>query len=75
MAVAGSFKEEIEDFSVTPDDDDGLSMATVESIVREVCREDRSDGIWLLLSVPGSSREPSIPRAGGVEAKSVVAVA
>lgn len=70
--AVGSVGEAAESFSVSFDGD--LTIAAVESIVRDVCLDDLSEAMRLFLTFSGPSLEPSISRSGGFEAKSAVDV-
>lgn len=51
-----------------------MTISTAESRVREVWRDDRSDGIPVCPALSGSSLEVSWTEPTGLEAKSVVDV-
>ncbi len=47
-----------------------LMVSIAESMVREVCRDDRSEGRPLLPAFSGPSFEVPVARTGGLDAKS-----
>lgn len=68
-----SVNDEADDLPLTSGVATGLTISTTESRVRDVCRDDRSEGMPLVPTSP-PSLVVSVVKVAGAEAKSVLAV-
>lgn len=66
--------KDAEDFSVVSGDADDLTILTAESSVRDVCLEDRSDGMPGLSACSGPNLETMIVEFVGAGTKPVVEI-
>lgn len=66
--------DEVEDFSVICGEAVDLAISMAESRVRDVCQDDRSDGMPVFLALSGSNLEALVFEYVWAEAKAVADV-